>query len=373
MVFFEPFAVERWMDEYETKATHDLAETCSLSLPLNDVLQWSRDDGEPALDASDFFSKRMGYGHIAGSPKLRQNIASLYNGSIKPDNVLVTQGAIGANFLAIVSLVSKGDHVICVHPTYQQLYELPKTFGADVDLWRLRPETQWQHQLQDLERILTKKTSLVIINNPNNPTGQVIPTETLSSLAGLVKEKAAPGALILCDEVYRPLFHSLDTGNAAPPSILELGLDNVIATGSLSKAFSLAGLRVGWIATARRDVLQRFHANRDYNTISVSGVDDELAARALGKQCRAKILQRNIELARANRAMLQKWVETPGRGTSWVPTRAGTTALVYLGQDIDDEAFCRALNEERGVVSPCKPSSRAALDLDSDLDPSCHC
>lgn len=341
------------MDEYETKATHDLAETCALSLPLHDVLQWSsNEDGEPSLEASDFFTKRMGYGHIAGSPKLRQSIAALYRDNvISPDDVLVTQGAIGANFLSIVTLVSQGDHVICVHPTYQQLYELPKTFGADVDLWRLRPETQWQHQLQDLDKLLTSKTSLVIINNPNNPTGQIISTQRLKEIADLVKRRAAPHALILADEVYRPLFHSLDGEDEAPSSMLELGLDNVIATGSLSKAFSLAGLRVGWIATNRQDVLQRFHANRDYNTISVSGVDDELAARALGKQCRARILQRNIALARGNRAILKEWVESPGRGTSWVPTKAGTTALVHLGNCIDDEAFCRALNEERGVVS----------------------
>lgn len=106
---------------------------------------------------------------------------------------------------------------------------------------------------------------------------------------------------------------------------------------------------MGWIASPRKDLLARFLGIRDYNVISVSGVDDELAARALGPQAKAKLLQRNMALARTNRTILANWIEkTPG--VSWIPTKGGNTALVRLG-DIDDEKFCATLCEKYGVVS----------------------
>jgi aspartate/methionine/tyrosine aminotransferase len=364
-MLFETFAVERWMDKYEKEALYDLAETCSLSLSLNTILRWSEEDGEGPLTESEAFSK-AGYGHISGLPKLRENIANLYSRSsgISADSIITTQGAIGANFLTMVALVKEGDHVVCVSPSYQQLQQLPKTFGADVSLWNLKPENDWEHAVEDLEKLVSSKTTLVVINNPNNPTGVIIPTATLRQICETV-QAAAPNAIILCDEVYRPLFHSLPEGEEAPCSILELGFPNVIATGSLSKAYSLAGLRVGWIATPRKDLLERFLGVRDYNVISVSGIDEELAARALGSHTKARIMERNTELARTNRQILSTWIAV-NAGTRWVPPVAGTTALVYLGDGIDDEAFCARLCEGKGVVSvlieECRASSIFAAD-----------
>jgi aspartate/methionine/tyrosine aminotransferase len=352
-MLFESFQVERWMDKYEKTALYDLAETCSLSISLKQLLEWSKEDGEPALEESEAFQK-AGYGHINGAPKLRQNIADMYSkeSGIDSDCVISTQGAIGANFLTMVSLVNRGDHVVCASPTYQQLHQLPKTFGADVSLWKLHPDNNWEHDVEELQRLLTSKTALVVINNPNNPTGAIIPTTTLRQICAVVKE-TCPNAVILCDEVYRPLFHSLSPGDKPPLSILELGYKNVISTGSLSKAFALAGLRVGWIASPRKDLLERFLGVRDYSVISVSGVDEELAARALGKQAKRHILERNLQLARTNRQILASWIEaTPG--VRWVPPKAGTTALVYLGDGIDDEEFCAQLCESKGVVSDSK-------------------
>lgn len=258
VMLFERCGVERWMDKYEKSALYDLAETCSLSISLKSLLQWSKEDGEPGLEESEVFQK-AGHGHINGLPKLRENIAALYSkdSGIDSDCIISTQGAIGANFLAMVFLVNRGDRVVCVAPTYQQLQQLPKTFGADVSLWNLHPDGHWEHDVEELRKLLTPKTSLVFINNPNNPTGTIISTHTLGLTCKTV-ETVCPSAIILCDEVYRPLFHSLSKGQEAPCSILELGFPNVIATGSLSKAFSLAGLRVEWIATQERIYWRRF-------------------------------------------------------------------------------------------------------------------
>ncbi|MCO5596175.1 hypothetical protein L7F22_050235 [Adiantum nelumboides] len=350
MVRFPAFEVERWMDTYETKAKYDLAETCALSIKLRELIELSYLDGEPPLEQSAVFDGKLGYGHINGSPKLRQRIADCYatSSNITKDNVLVTQGAISANFLSIIGLIQQGDHAIVVSPSYQQLQELPKTFGADVSFWKLKAEEGWEHRIEELEKLVTKKTTLVIINNPNNPTGSAIPTETLKAIHSLLKEKAHPDAMILCDEVYSPLWHSIPQGQQVPASMLDFGFDNVLVTGSLSKAYALAGLRVGWIATQRKDLLQRFLGIRDYNIISVSGVDDELAARALGPKAKAKLLERNLTLARTNRTILENWIDET-KGVHWIPTKGGNTALVYLGDGIKDEDFCASLCETRGV------------------------
>lgn len=226
------------MDTYETKAKYDLAETCALSIKLKELIAMSFEDGEPPLEQSALFDSKLGYGHIHGSPKLRQRIAQCYSptSGITEDNVLVTQGAIGANFLSIMGLVQKGDHVVVVSPSYQQLSELPLTFGADVTLWKLKVDHNWEHRPKDLLELLRPNTKLVIINNPNNPTGAALSSDVMIQIHGMVKQRAAPDALILCDEVYSPLWHSIDEGEGIPKSILELGLDNVLATGSLSKA-----------------------------------------------------------------------------------------------------------------------------------------
>ncbi|UZJ51263.1 hypothetical protein CBS101457_000583 [Exobasidium rhododendri] len=347
-MLFESFAVERWMDKYEKNALYDLAETCSLSISLNTLLKWSEEDGEGPLTESDAFLK-AGYGHITGTPKLRENIARLYakDSGIDSDCIITTQGAIGANFLTMATLVQKADHVVCVSPSYQQLQQLPKTFGADVSFWSLTPDNNWEHDVGELKKLITPRTTLIVINNPNNPTGAVIPTSTLWQICDIA-QTTAPDAIILCDEVYRPLFHSLKEGEAAPSSILELGFPNVIATGSLSKAYSLAGLRVGWIATHRKDLLERFLGVRDYNVISVSGIDEELAARALGSHTKEHIMERNTNLARTNRQILSTWIASTA-GTMWIPPVAGTTALVYLGDGINDEQFCAQLCEGKGV------------------------
>ncbi|MCO5589872.1 hypothetical protein L7F22_043841 [Adiantum nelumboides] len=350
MVNFPTFKIERWMDKYEKKVKYDLAESCALSINLRELIELSKLDGEPPLEQSFIFEESLGYGHINGSTKLRSRIAECYKASsgITKENVLVTQGAIGANFLSILGLIQQGDHVVVVSPSYQQLQELPKVFGADVSLWKLKPEERWEHRIEELERLLTKKTTLLIINNPNNPTGSSIDTSRLKAICALVRERASEDAMILCDEVYSPLWHSVQEDEQVPPSILELGFDNVLVTGSLSKAYALAGIRVGWIATHRKGLLKKFLDIRDYNTISISAIDDELAARALGPKAKAKLLARNIELARLNRGILSDWIEGT-EGVHWVPAKGGNTALVYLGDGINDEEFCASLCETKGV------------------------
>ncbi|RBQ84025.1 hypothetical protein VDGD_01112 [Verticillium dahliae] len=340
MVRLAPFEVERWMDEYErTPGVINIAETCAASISIDELVALSEDkSGKSPIDTSTC----LVYGAIPGSEALRSNIASQHE-NLSSENVLITQGAIAANFLTLYALVGPGDHVICVYPTYQQLYSVPRSLGADVTLWKLTAENGFVPDVAELEALVRPNTKMIIINNPNNPTGASIPRSVLAALAATAR---ARDMTILSDEVYRPLFHALhdDAGAAVPPSITGLGYDNVIATGSMSKAYALAGLRIGWAASPSAALLARLASARDYTTISVSRLDDQVAAYALAPPVRAPLLRRNVALARTNRALVEAFVDAHAGVCSWVRPSAGTTAFLRFERDgapVDDVAFAR--------------------------------
>ena len=160
--------------------------------------------------------------------------------------------------------------------------------------------------------------------------------------------------IILCDEVYRPLFHSIGPMEPEfPPSILSMGYSKTIATGSLSKAYALAGIRVGWVASRSREIIEACASVRDYTNISVSHIDDQIASFALSADTVHGLLARNIQLAKKNLSLLEAFIEKHRWACEWIKPVAGTTALVKFsrqGQEVDDVEFCRSLQEEKGVM-----------------------
>lgn len=164
----------------------------------------------------------------------------------------------------------------------------------------------------------------------------------------------AHSIIIHADEVYRPIFHGISPADPEfPPSLLSLGYDNVVTTGSMSKAYSLAGIRVGWIASRNKEIVDRCMVSRDYMTISVSQIDDAVATQALAPYTIHSLLHRNIQLAKTNLAILEKFIESHRWACDWTKPRAGTTAFVRfskMGRPVDDELFCRLLLEKTGVL-----------------------
>ncbi|KAJ6092170.1 hypothetical protein N7467_004139 [Penicillium canescens] len=345
MVRISAFAVERWMDLYENDAKHNLAETCCASISLNDLLSFSQ-----KKDLVDYSQKQV-YGAIRGSEALRANIANLYSQSVSAEGVLVTNGAIQANFLALYTNIGPGDHVICQYPTYQQLYSVPESLGAEVSLWRSNEEKGWGLDLEDLKALIRRNTKLIILNNPQNPTGAILRREELQAIVDIAREH---DILIHSDEVYRPLFHSLSQSEGTPPSILEFGYEKVISTGSMSKAFSLAGIRLGWIASPNPEIIEACASARDYTLISVGQIDDGVAAHALSSPCVENLLQRNLQLARQNLDALESFVNEFSWAVKWTRPQAGTTAFIKFvdreGRAIDDVVLCQRLQETTGVM-----------------------
>jgi len=221
----EPFGVEIWMNEFEASCELNLAETCVESVTVAELLALCKKD-EGSL--SEVLPFKMTYGHIEGSDRLRDAIAALYEKQ-KRENILVTHGTIGANSLVHQALVSHGDKVISVIPTYQQHYSIPDSIGADIQLLHLRPENGFLPDLDELRGMATPGTRLIAINNPNNPTGSLMDRAMLEDIAGIAHDA---GAWLLCDEVYRGTDQG---GSGTTASIADL-YEKGISTAGMSKA-----------------------------------------------------------------------------------------------------------------------------------------
>jgi aspartate/methionine/tyrosine aminotransferase len=341
------------MDKYETTpGVINIAETCAASISIDNLVGLCEDPNvEPPLRTST----KLTYGPIRGSDRLRERLSGLYSARISSplplDNILITPGAISANFLLLYTLIGPGDHVVCVYPTYQQLYAVPESLGAEVSLWKLKKEKKYIPDVEELKTLVKENTKMIIINNPNNPTGSTIPK---SALVGLVKFAEERDIIILSDEVYRPLFHGVSpVDEEFPPSLISLGYSKTIVTGSMSKAYSLAGIRIGWIASRDRSIIEAIAAARDYTTISVSQLDDQIASYALSASVLHGLLGRNIKLAKTNVALMEAFVQEHSSICSWVKPTGGTTAFIKFeknGKPVDDPQFCIDVLEKTKVM-----------------------
>ena len=329
------FGVEIWMNEYENNCLYNLAETCVESITFGELLTIS---GKRETILDELMPMKMTYGAIEGSDRLRNNVASLFDKQTK-ENVLITHGAIGANALIHSTLVSAGDRVISVLPTYQQHYSIPESIGADVQILKLREENGFLPDLEELKNLTNDNTRLICINNPNNPTGSLMDEAFLKEIVEIARQC---DAYLLCDEVYRGIDQSGDGFTTAIADLYEKG----ISTGSMSKSFSLAGLRLGWIVGAT-ELLEQVCIHRDYNTISVGLINDYLASIAL--ENRDVILERSRTITRTNLAMLDEWV-TNEPLISYIKPKSATVALLKYDIDMPSRDFCVALLESKGVM-----------------------
>jgi aspartate/methionine/tyrosine aminotransferase len=289
-----PFGVERWFVQYEFKVSHNIAESCIAPFTIRELCELC---GE---EPSAFLDTRVGYADGLGGVELREAIAAMYPRT-GPEDVLVTTGAIEANFLVAQALLGPGDRAVVEFPAYQQLYSVPASTGAEVRLWELseaqayRPDFGWFESLAPRGQALR----LLTINHPHNPTGSLLGPVEMQRMVGLAESR---GAYLHSDEVYRGL--TLDETLPPSPSAREYS-DRAIVVGSMSKAWGLSGSRIGWIA-GPRDVVRRCGEIRDYVSICPSAAGQRLALLALRNK--DAVMARNRDLARRNFAILQDFL-----------------------------------------------------------------
>ncbi|WP_297190758.1 aminotransferase class I/II-fold pyridoxal phosphate-dependent enzyme [Thermococcus sp.] len=330
----KPFLVERFMGEHEHNVEVNIAETCVKPFTLGEFLEFV---GEP-----DFLEKikdlQLTYGYVEGLPELKEGLSRFYK-NIKPDDIFITHGAIDANFQVFYSLVEPGDTVISIFPTYQQLYSVPESFGAKVKFWRFYEENNWMPDLDELNELVDKKTKLIIINTPNNPTGALLDEKMLRGIAEIAEDA---NAYVLNDESYRELYINPEDW---VPSIVDIS-DRAIATNSFSKPLSLTGLRLGWITTSNEDISKELILHRDYTTISISLLIEKLATLAIDHA--EKIYERNLEILRKNFKLLEKWIKEEPL-VDWVPPKAGTVAFLRYDLEIPSEELAIRLIKEKST------------------------
>lgn len=326
------FKVEDWFNKYEYLASYDMADTCVESLSLDELFNLI---GEKEKHLESIMNRKLNYGDIQGSERLKTAIKSLYKTDFP---ITITHGAIGANSLVMQSIIEKGDKVVSIIPTYQQHYSIPKSLGADVKIVYLKEKNNWLPDLEELAAIVGNNTKIICMNNPNNPTGSVISEDMMIKIIDIAKNS---NAYILCDEVYRGLEHNHCRGK----SIIDL-YDKGISTGSMSKVFSLAGLRLGWILAPKK-VMDKIIIHREYNTISVSILDDYFAAIAI--ENKDIIIKRNLEKILQGKEIMTKWVSEEPRIT-WIEPKGGTTCLLKYDVDITSEELCKNLLKDSGVL-----------------------
>ena len=314
----EPFGLERWFAAYEHEADIMLAESGIRSLPAS---RFDLDPGE------------LGYViPTNGDPDLRTLIGDRYGRSA--NEVLCTCGTQEANFLAFLSLLDRESHAVVVTPTYQSLRSVPEALGS-VSTVALEPPN-WRLDVDAVANVMRTETSVIVLANPNNPTGRYHTDETVAALYDLAVDA---DAYLLCDEVYRLLADEpLDPVASMGPRGL--------STTSLTKAYGLAGLRFGWLV-GDEEVVERAWQWKDYTTVSPSLVGQHVAKQALGEQEDA-ILAENRALAREHRATVASFVEA--HGLSWYEP-VGVNGFVTVPDGFENGIeFCRTVVGAESVV-----------------------
>lgn len=331
------FKVERWMNEYEDDCTYNLAETCIDSLTVRELTEMA------GLDTAAFMNEladtRLTYGHIFGSPELLEGIAGLYGELVRPEHVVPMHGAIGANNHVIMALIDSSDNMVSVMPTYQQHYSIPESIGAEVRILNLNLENHFLPDIEKLKELVDENTKMITMNSPNNPSGSLIPEDVMEQVIEVAR---SVGAYVLCDEVYR----GISEDGSYMYSVVDL-YEKGISVGSMSKSWSMAGVRLGWIVTRDMELIHRFHERRDYDTISCAVIDDKLAALALANK--DKIIERNRAILLKNRQILDDWVNATPEVYYQRPV-AGTTALVYYKKGMPSRELCDKLMKSKGVL-----------------------
>ena len=329
-----PFRLERYYDTREFAAPYMMS--------ASDCETWTvaeLTDLDPTA-ADRLLALSLGYTPTTGHPDLRAQIASLYK-QVRPEEIIVHAGAEEAVFTFMNAVLEPADHVIVHHPAYQSLAELPRSLGCDVTPWVTSAAQGWALDPDDLRRAIRPRTRAIVINVPHSPTGWLPPAPTLHAIVSIAREH---GIVLFSDEVYRGLEYN--DGDRLP-SVVDT-YEHGVSLGVMSKAYGLAGLRIGWLATHSRELARRVCQVKDYTTICSSAPSEYLATIAL--EHRAEVLRRNVEIIRSNLELLRSFLNARLTQFSWVPPRAGPVAFVEPARVTDVEGYCDMVLERAGVL-----------------------
>lgn len=330
---FQIFELERWQSDYEHTVEYNLADSSVAGAPISEIAspaEWQR-----------LAALELGYPAVNGTELLRQRIAALYPNAAAA-NVLVTVGGAEANQIICQTLLSPGDHVAVMEPGYRQVYGLAHSAGCRVDAFSLRPEHGWRVDLDELERVVTKDTRLISVVNPNNPTGSVL---TADEMQAIVRIASWAGAWLLADEVYRGAERFTDEETPTFWGHYE----RVIAVNSLSKAYGLPGLRIGWLVAPASSIgpIWRRH---EYAVIAASAPSMRLAELALDEPMRNRLLARQRALTRGGWSVLEAWIAAHADLVSVGPAEATSMAFIRYHLPMESVRLADEIRTQASVL-----------------------
>ena len=331
------FRMERTQSVYENQVEYNLSESGVTPLTVEELLAGS-DESE------NIGAIELKYPQSNGSEELRDRIGAFYGA--KRENVLVANGGSEANFLSIFSLVEKSDHVAVMLPNYMQTWGLAGAFGASADAFWMEEQNaggkqRWGLDIDSLHKAVGKKTKMIVVTNPNNPTGGVLSEEEMDEVVRVARKA---NAWLLADEIYRGA--ELD-GQTSPTFWGRY--DKLLITSGLSKAFGMPGLRIGWIVAAPK-VVEKLWSYKDYTTISLGAVSDRLASIAMEPKKRERVLERTRGVLRRQLPRLEQWIHSHDDIFTYIPPVAGAIAYIRYKLPISSTALCVKLREQESVL-----------------------
>jgi hypothetical protein len=331
----EQFAMERMQSTYENLVEFNLSESGVRPLTPRELIA-------DAAGLDGLLDQPLVYSQSNGTIELRQAIASMYQGA-GIEHIEVTNGGSEANFITTFNLIEKGDEVVMLVPNYMQTWGLSRAFGGTIREWRLIEDHdagRWRVDLSALEVLVTPRTKMIVICNPNNPTGARLTAADLDAIARIADQH---GAWILSDEVYRGAeIDGVETASMWGRS------PKAIITSGLSKAYGLPGLRIGWIA-GPPSLIASFWSYHDYVTIAPGALSDRLARIALQPGRRAQLFERTRAILRRNLPLIEAWLTEAG-GFRWIRPEAGAIVYVRYDHPIDSLTLVNRLREEKSVL-----------------------
>lgn len=349
---FELFDLERYQSTWENQVEINVSESGVRPLSVEALLRLAGRDGSFLRVLTQ---RALGYSQTNGTPALRRNIARLYPGATE-ENVEVTNGGSEANFVTVWRLGERGDEVVVMLPNYMQIWGLARALKARVRPWWMRPVTsgkskttaRWLPDMNELKCLVTKKTKLIAVCNPNNPTGAVLSRDVMNEI---VERARWAKAWLLADEVYQ----GAELEGAITPSFWQVGAgrkaayEKLIITNSLSKAYGLPGLRIGWIVGSRKAVAHSWAAH-DYTTIGPGALNDALATLALSPATRKAIFKRTRTFLQSRWPILESWAEKHRAIFSVTRPQAGAIAMLRYGFKMNSLRFAERLRKEKSVL-----------------------
>jgi aspartate/methionine/tyrosine aminotransferase len=332
----EQFAMERMQSTYENLVEFNLSESGVRPLTARELVE------DPA-GLEGLLDQPLVYSQSNGTIDLRRAIATMYPGA-GIEHIEVTNGGSEANFITTFNLIEPGDEVVMLVPNYMQTWGLSRAFGGTIREWKLVEDHaagRWRIDLAALDTLVTSRTKLIVICNPNNPTGARL---TAAELDAIARAADRVGAWILSDEVYRGAeIDGVETASMWGRS------PRAIITSGLSKAYGLPGLRIGWIV-APPELIASFWSYHDYVTIAPGALSDRLARVALQPERRARLFERTRTILRRNLPLIEEWLTDVG-GFTWIKPEAGAIVYVKYDHPINSTELVTRLRVEKSVLT----------------------